>query len=104
MHFTYLYVLAACWLALTIWTIRRLGSPSRVSDEFVYRFGVRQFGVYSWIAATAIGTYGLMQANLGHSPLYYAGIFGFFLLPISLWCGWLWGMGMRAFYPRRPKR
>jgi hypothetical protein len=65
-HFTNRYVLAAmavCWLVLTIWTVRRLGSISRASDDVVYRFGVRYFGVSTWIAATAIGTYAAMQAN-----------------------------------------
>jgi hypothetical protein len=86
-------------LGLIVWTLRYLGSGDK--KDPVYRFGVRQFGILSWITSTCIGTYfAWLIAPQRHSLLYLITLFGVLMLPICLWGGYLWGKVMSAFFPK----
>ena len=94
-------LLSGLWLAFIVWTIHWLGSAKAQSDRFVFKFGVKGFGITAWLAATAIVSYVSFQNRPDRSLLSYVGIYGFALLPISLWLGFAWGRAMAAFFSNR---
>jgi len=89
------------WLVLLIYSVRRFGhKPVDQRDRLVLVYGVRWFGLGMWIfAATTPLIFGLTN------PLRAAVIFSFWLLPICLWAGWLWGVGTASVFEamRRPR-
>ena len=91
LHTLTLALLYGAWLAFIVWTVYRLGSANFKRDEFVSKFGVKEFGLVTWLGATGIGTYASYKNKPDHSVIYYAGYYGFFLLPLCLWVGFAWG-------------
>jgi len=99
-----LILLSVMWLALIVWTLYRLGSEKARRDEFVFKYGVKQFGIAAWLAGTAIGSCASFQNRPQHPLLAYVAIYGFFLLPLALWLGFLWGKGMKLLGPYSPRK
>jgi hypothetical protein len=91
-------VLAVLWLVFSIWTLRKLSSLG--PEERVERkFGVNQFGLFSWAGTTVAGVM-LMQSSPGASLWKDAAYMGFVMFPICAWGGYLWGKAMSAMLNR----
>ncbi len=103
-HTIFRLLLGGIWLGFCGWTLYRLGSSKFQSDEFVSRVGVKQFGVTGWIAATSIGSYASFEDNPSRPLIFYFAIYAFFLLPVCLWMGFVWGKGMAALFPNVRKK
>ena len=85
------------WIGFTVWTVRRLWRPSSTGYErMVYHFGVRLFGIGSWLLFVIL--FSLTQRDDLISPAVMAAVTLFIGLPISLWAGYLWGRGMAKVY------
>jgi hypothetical protein len=81
------------------WTIHWLGSDRSQHDRFVFKYGVKEFGILSWLLATGIGAYASFENRPNHPFAYFVAFHGFLLLPISLWLGFVWGKVMRTLLP-----
>ena len=98
------YVFSAIWICFIVWTLSWLRSRRSPGDSFAIKVGVRQFGMIVWVISSGIGSWASFQDRPQTPLVYYVGLFGFLLLPLALWLGFLWGKGMWAFNPSlRPK-
>ncbi len=85
------------WLVLSAWTVRRLWRGwTNDYQRMVYRFGVRFFGIGSWILFGILLP--LMRPDDLIPPALSAAMTLFIGFPIFLWAGYLWGLGMATFY------
>ena len=88
---------ALAWVALSIWTVRRLWRGWVTAYErLVYRLGVRWFGIGSWLLFGIV--FPLMQRDATLPPAASALMTLFVGFPIFLWAGYFWGRGMALFY------
>ena len=88
---------ALAWVAFSIWTVRRLWRGWVTAYErLVYRFGVRWFGIGSWLSFGIV--FPLMQRHATLPPAASVLIELFVGFPIFLWAGYFWGRGMALFY------
>ena len=95
--YTLLGASALAWIALSVWTVRRLWKHwSTDYERLVYRFGVRRFGVGSWLLFSVL--FPLMERDEVTSPALSVAMTLFVGFPIFLWAGYLWGRAMARFY------
>lgn len=94
------FVLAFLWLLFLIWTIRRLHRIAN-NDEIVLRIGVARFGLTGWLGTTLWTAYLAAEVNPVHPLWFYGAVLGFYLLPVCLWGGYLWGRIMAHLFQRR---
>jgi hypothetical protein len=84
--------------AFGAWTLRRLWHRgSSAYDRFVYRYGVRYFGVTIWILLSLVAP----RRELNNSFEQYAlGVLinAVICLPLGLWAGYWWGRSMARWF------
>lgn len=88
----------AVWLGFTVWTVRWLNNASqRKASPIVFRVGVGGMGILGWILSIALGAKALLDHG-GISDVWLKILFiAFVQLPVCLWAGYLFGLGMQAF-------
>jgi hypothetical protein len=91
--------LTVAWLVFGIWTIRRLSALRRKHD-MAWKYGVARFAVSGWAVTTLCCAVLSVRINPNHSLWYYSAILAFFLLPVCLWGGYVWGRLMILFFAR----
>ena len=87
----------ALYVLFALWTVRRLWRPARDPyTRMVYHFGVRGFGVATWVAMTVV--FVTRNSISSMSVWAQAPMAAVINLPLFLWAGYVWGRLMAAFY------
>jgi len=88
------------WLLLITWTLVWLHAATQQPNSRIIRIGIA-FGLGAWVWTTIVVSRYLVEAA-AKSPKWQT-ILGiaFFMLPICLWAGYVWGRLMHAYMAGR---
>lgn len=91
-------ILEVGFAAFGVWTWRRLWREgSSPYDRFVYRYGVRCFGIAAWILMSILFP-GLDSQGANAHVVLEVLAFAIPAFPISLWAGYWWGRWVTGFF------
>jgi hypothetical protein len=91
---------AIVWAVFSIWTIQRVWLPSTCDrySRLVHGYGVKRWGIATWLAVSLVGPAILPPGWRGLLDYLKEAIFVLFLgLPLWLWGGYFWGAMMAKF-------